>query len=1165
MKRSRHICAILCALLLAVTGLLLPRASARGIRFSDVDSGAWYADYVQQAADEGLMSGTGSNRFSPDTPLTRAMFVTILGRLHGVDPDDFSQSTAFFDAPVGSWYAPYVNWASDSGIVTGYRDWVFGSDDPITREQMATILARYIDFLELELPAGEDIVSSFRDSGKVSSWARQGVELMRRTGILSGDQNRNFRPGANALRSEAATIFVRLSQILNGNPEPATSYEAMEQVTDNFRAVERTYADSDGVIPSEKAEDALQALKDAADQLLEDGDITYWGEDSGQITYQLKNGGYVTYFPAYEGADEFAGTGGGIISVYQPVLTEEGFANASKTYGSVSDAAKEIISASDKYTSGTNLTNDAVTLESLKQWQPGSIIMWIGHGSYDGLLKECFITGEEVTEKSMERYEADHKAGRLGISTSANGKDYYNITPKFFDYYYDQDDLKGTLIFMGACNSLRDDTMANVMTEKLGATYIGSTSIIYIPYLHNLELTFLERMATKGPDGSYYTAQEALDYAKLVHPLLFYLNHEGTRAKNYLFYEDAKITKVLLKGDGSISLNSGMRDRSLRVVGPSGNTGISGATVSLYAKGVGGPALQTATTDAQGYCTLKNLSDSVSYTVSIQAKGYVSRSGVALPVQDPVVIQLGKEATMNITVKSADGEKLGLYEIYVRNQSGATLWEKSNGFSDQVSVTETTTALAADADYKVQASASFYTPVIQSVHIDKDKTTQTVEIELYRGNYGFKGKVVDDASGRPIQGVTAELTSSSGNVYATATTDSTGSFQVMGKAGLVLYTLRLSGSGYETMTDLGSGKIQSLNEAVDLGTIRMTATGGSTQPVEPEPSEPAEPSQPEQDGEYTMIYTADDLKAISSKSGKYKLANDLDLTGYSSSIVGLVAKDSVLDGDGHTLRINQRVQFFGGVISSNYGTIRNLRVSGTADFDDDPTSEFGGICGMNYGLIEDCSFSGTIRSSTAISDNGSSSGGIGGICGRNGGTVRNCTVSGSISLTLGANGWGVGGICGYAETGSVLENCINRATVSVQVTGAYYENTRCAWVGGICGYCNGYEDNYLTDCLNTANITAKTTKGTTRAAGVCPWSGTLEGCANTGACITATGTYYIPTEPYSGSIAYGVGPSRGSICYCSESTILVDVDGTRSVAEDSDLILRSAQDILEMW
>ena len=253
-----------------------------------------------------------------------------------------------------------------------------------------------------------------------------------------------------------------------------------------------------------------------------------------------------------------------------------------------------------------------------------------------------------------------------------------------------------------------------------------------------------------------------------------------------------------------------------------------------------------AATDAQGYCTLKNLSDSVSYTVSIQAKGYVPRSGVALSAQDPVVIQLGKEATMNITVKSADGEKLGLYEIYVRNQSGATLWEKSNGFSDQVTVTETTTALAAGADYKVQASASFYTPVIQSVHIDKDKTTQTVEIELYRGTYGFKGKVVDDASGRPIQGVKAELTAKSGNVYATATTDSTGSFQVMGRAGLVLYTLRLSGSGYETMTDLGSGEILGLNEPADLGTIRMTATGGSTQPAEPEPSEPAEPepSQP---------------------------------------------------------------------------------------------------------------------------------------------------------------------------------------------------------------------------------------------------------------------------------------------------------------------------------
>lgn len=326
-----------------------------------------------------------------------------------------------------------------------------------------------------------------------------------------------------------------------------------------------------------------------------------------------------------------------------------------------------------------------------------------------------------------------------------------------------------------------------------------------------------------------------------------------------------------------------------------------------------------------------------------------------------------------------------------------------------------------------------------------------------------------------------------------------------------------------------------------------------------------EPGHPEKDGEYTLIYTADDLMAISSKSGKYKLANDLDLTDYPRSVVGLVTKDTVLDGGGHTLRINQRIQFSGGVISSNYGTIRNLNVTGTANFNDESTSEFGGICGMNYGLIEDCSFSGTIRSSTAIGNNGSDNPGIGGICGRNAGTVRNCTVSGSISLMLDMDGWCVGGICGYADTGSVLENCINRATVSVQVTGGYYENSQRAYVGGICGRCYSYENIYLTDCLNTASITAKTTKGTTRAAGVCAWSGTLRGCANTGACITATGTYFVPSDPYSGSEADGVGANENSSCYCSESTILVDASGTRSVAGDTSLILRPAQDIQEMW
>ena len=93
------------------------------------------------------------------------------------------------------------------------------------------------------------------------------------------------------------------------------------------------------------------------------------------------------------------------LDVYKrQVLAENAFSNAEDKYGSLSTAAKNIISASDKYTSGAKLSDSAVTVESLKQWQAGSIIIWSGHGGYIDRFKECFVTGEDLTEKNMEQY-----------------------------------------------------------------------------------------------------------------------------------------------------------------------------------------------------------------------------------------------------------------------------------------------------------------------------------------------------------------------------------------------------------------------------------------------------------------------------------------------------------------------------------------------------------------------------------------------------------------------------------------------------------------------------------------------------------------------------------------------------------------------------------------
>lgn len=208
------LCLVLSCSLLPVTGL------AASHPFQDVPSSHWANSAVAYVYDNSLMNGTGSNTFTPSGTLTRAMFVTILGRMDGVNTASYP-GTSFSDVPAGQWYSPYVAWASSQGIVTGTGNGQFSPNTPVTREQMAAMIARYVEASGIHLPDADNPASSFKDASSVSSWARDGLELMRRTGILSGYADGTFGPKKTATRAEAATIFMRLCVLLDGGTPEA--------------------------------------------------------------------------------------------------------------------------------------------------------------------------------------------------------------------------------------------------------------------------------------------------------------------------------------------------------------------------------------------------------------------------------------------------------------------------------------------------------------------------------------------------------------------------------------------------------------------------------------------------------------------------------------------------------------------------------------------------------------------------------------------------------------------------------------------------------------------------------------------------------------------------------------------------------------------------------
>lgn len=215
MKAAKRFLSMLLTLCMLLS--LLPStvfAANSNVPFTDVKETDWFYDAVGYVYENGMMGGTGNNQFSPNVTTTRGMIVTILYRLEGSP----AVSTASFDdVATGEYYANGVSWAAANGVVSGYGNNLFGPNDPITREQMATILYRYAQYKEYETVITRD-VSSFTDGAAVSSYAVEPMNWAVGTGLLSGVGNNMLNPTGNATRAQVATILMRFCDLNNIAP-----------------------------------------------------------------------------------------------------------------------------------------------------------------------------------------------------------------------------------------------------------------------------------------------------------------------------------------------------------------------------------------------------------------------------------------------------------------------------------------------------------------------------------------------------------------------------------------------------------------------------------------------------------------------------------------------------------------------------------------------------------------------------------------------------------------------------------------------------------------------------------------------------------------------------------------------------------------------------------
>lgn len=173
--------------------------------YKDADVNAWYHDALHYCVDRGLINGMGGGVLAPDGTTSRAMLVTMLYRLE--DETQITGDNGFADVPADCWYSRAVAWAAANGIVKGYGDKTFGSEDAVTREQVVSILYRYAAYKGYDLDS-RGTLNGFRDGDQVSGWAAEAMLWALAKGVVNGKGNGILDPTGEAARAEIAQIFM---------------------------------------------------------------------------------------------------------------------------------------------------------------------------------------------------------------------------------------------------------------------------------------------------------------------------------------------------------------------------------------------------------------------------------------------------------------------------------------------------------------------------------------------------------------------------------------------------------------------------------------------------------------------------------------------------------------------------------------------------------------------------------------------------------------------------------------------------------------------------------------------------------------------------------------------------------------------------------------------
>ncbi len=370
----------------------------------------------------------------------------------------------------------------------------------------------------------------------------------------------------------------------------------------------------------------------------------------------------------------------------------------------------------------------------MKKWDAGSIILWLGHGMYDKTLGPCLVVNESQSDPN--KYEDDCRNDRVVFTKT----DHCAVTSKFFDQYYKSGSLKGSLIWLGACDSIRDNRLADVLLSKGASTVIGNDNPAFIPRLIYMTNECFDNLL----DG--HDAGTALKLAKAQIDI-----KELGDAFSFANGGDLKITQLVLRGSDTWKLVIGASITGYVV--DKNNKPISGAIVRIVDTDI------KATTASDGSYTLFGAATNQSLSIKAEAKGYASQTQTVAVGASRGNANFALQESGRIKLRiTADSEESSIDDI------NCTVYQTVKGkeklVSSQSSSSRSITLYDLDVgqEYRVKVTVKGYEWAYATTTAEQSPTE--IEVKLIKRNINLmpdKSDTTDKPTTKPDKTTSTDL------------------------------------------------------------------------------------------------------------------------------------------------------------------------------------------------------------------------------------------------------------------------------------------------------------------------------------------------------------------------------------------------------------------------